>query len=172
MLAATHGDPFESLFNFFNSGLWQFFAVTFVIFVAVLWLALAYWVYRDASKRIESPGVVGLFTALAVLMPFLGPIIYAVVRPPEYLTDARERELGLEQLERQSYGAHCPDCDYPIERDYLACPACLRKLRDPCLRCARPLDPRWKLCPYCETAAPPASSVSSKGRRGSETVYP
>jgi hypothetical protein len=26
----------------------------------------------------------------------------------------------------------------------------MRKLKDPCLACGRPLDPSWKICPFCE----------------------
>ena len=169
MLAATQGNPFDTVFSFFDSGLGTFYLTCFFVFLAALWIGLAFWVYRDASKRTEASGLVGIFTLLALVMPFFGPILYLVLRPPEYIADVRERQLGLESLERQSYGAHCPDCDYPVERDYLACPACLRKLRDPCLRCSRPLDPRWKLCPYCETAAPPAMSGGG-GRRNPEVI--
>jgi hypothetical protein len=39
--------------------------------------------------------------ALSVLLPFLGSIIYLIVRPPEYLDEARERELELLALERR-----------------------------------------------------------------------
>jgi RNA polymerase subunit RPABC4/transcription elongation factor Spt4 len=51
----------------------------------------------------------------------------------------------------------CPYCDAEIERDFLRCPACLRKLKDACQNCARPLDPQWRICPYCEAevGAPP-----------------
>jgi len=27
----------------------------------------------------------------------------------------------------------------------------MRKLRDACVACAKPLDPDWLLCPYCES---------------------
>ena len=82
-----------------------FFAVAGVIFLVVMWLALAFWVYRDARQRLTNGGAVNGFTALAVLIPFLGPLVYLVVRPPDLLTDARERQLGLEELERKAYGA-------------------------------------------------------------------
>ena len=46
---------------------------------------------------------------------------------------------------------HCPHCDFEIEKTFLRCPSCLRKLKEPCTTCGRPLDPRWKICPYCES---------------------
>ncbi|MBI2683855.1 MAG: zinc ribbon domain-containing protein [Actinobacteria bacterium] len=164
MLEALRLDAVDSITSFFNSGLWQFALVLIGLFVVALWLGLAYWTNRDARLRVASAGAVMAFTILALVMPFLGAVLYVVLRPQEYLTDARERVLGLEALERQSYGAYCPDCDHRIERDYLACPSCLRKLRDPCVRCSRPLDPRWKICPYCETATTPSMSGSASLR--------
>jgi hypothetical protein len=44
----------------------------------------------------------------------------------------------------------CPYCDFEIEKTFLRCPSCLRRLKEPCGTCGRPLDPRWKICPYCE----------------------
>jgi hypothetical protein len=38
--------------------------------------------------------------AVALLVPFLGTLIYLIVRPPEYLLDSRERELEVAVLER------------------------------------------------------------------------
>ena len=36
-----------------------------------------------------------------MVIPFLGTIIYLIVRPPEYLDEARERELELLALEQR-----------------------------------------------------------------------
>ena len=94
-------DPFESISSFFDSGLWNLITVLLQIFVVLLWVALAYWTYQDARRRIESPGLVAGCVALSVLIPFLGSIIYLIVRPPEYLDEARERELELLALEQR-----------------------------------------------------------------------
>jgi RNA polymerase subunit RPABC4/transcription elongation factor Spt4 len=59
----------------------------------------------------------------------------------------------------------CPHCDYEVEKDFLRCPNCSRKLRDPCIACGRPLDPSWKLCPYCETELGDVSGQSRIRRR-------
>ena len=53
----------------------------------------------------------------------------------------------------------CPHCDYEVEYDYLRCPSCLRKLKDPAT-CGKPLDPAWKMCPYCE-----AETAVARARR-------
>jgi hypothetical protein len=94
-------DPFESISNFFDSGLWSAMSVLLQIFVVLLWVALVYWTYQDARRRIESPPLVAACTALSVLIPYLGTVIYLIVRPPEYLNEARERELELLALEQR-----------------------------------------------------------------------
>lgn len=94
-------DPFSSISSFFDSGLWSLITVLLEIFVVLLWVALAYWTYQDARRRIQSPGLVAGCVALSVLIPFLGSIIYLIIRPPEYLDEARERELELLALEQR-----------------------------------------------------------------------
>jgi hypothetical protein len=66
-----------------------------------LWLALAYWTYQDAKRRIAAPPWRAAATALALFFPFLGPVLYVVLRPPEYLEDARERALEVAELEHR-----------------------------------------------------------------------
>lgn len=95
------GDPFESISGFFDSALWSAVTVLLQVFVVLLWIALAYWTYQDARRRIESPPLVAASVALSVVIPFLGSIIYLIVRPPEYLDEARERELELLALEQR-----------------------------------------------------------------------
>jgi hypothetical protein len=123
-----------------------------LLFLVVVWLALVYWTFADARRRIADPMLVGCATA-ASLFPFVGTIIYLIVRPPEYLEDMRERELEiaaaqarLESLEQH----HCQYCGFEVEKEFLRCPSCLRRLKEPCNVCGKPLDPRWKICPYCE----------------------
>ncbi len=123
-----------------------------VLFLVVIWLALVYWTYADARRRVADPMLVGCATA-ASLFPFVGTIVYMIVRPPEFLDDVRERELEMQAAEARlaEVGYHlCPHCDAEVERDFLRCPSCMRKLKDPCRTCGRPLDPSWKICPYCE----------------------
>src|SRR4051795_11309729 len=124
-----------------------------VLFLIVVYLALIYWTYLDARRRIEDPVLIACATAASVF-PYLGTIVYTILRPPEFLEDREERELELRAAElelRQRIEQSCPHCEYPIERSYLRCPNCERRLCNPCRKCHKPLDPRWGICPYCET---------------------
>lgn len=98
---SSNSDPFASISSFFNSGLWSAISILLRIFVVLLWLALIYWTYQDAKRRIEAPGPIAACVALSVLIPYLGTIIYMIVRPPEPLDEARERELELLALEQR-----------------------------------------------------------------------
>ena len=83
-----------------------------IFFVVVFWLATAYWVYKDARRRIEDPWLVAMATILGLVPPFIGPIIYLFFRPPEYLEDVRERELEIRAMEERlaRRDLHCPVC--------------------------------------------------------------
>jgi hypothetical protein len=138
-----------------------------IVFVVVVYLALIYWTFADARRRIEDPMLVGCAT-VAALFPFVGPIVYTILRPPEYLQDVRERELETQAAEARLHQLDlvlCPHCDYRIERDFVRCPSCLRKLKERCVNCSRPLDQAWTICPYCEADVPGLSSQRPRRRR-------
>ncbi|HEY2719371.1 MAG TPA: zinc ribbon domain-containing protein [Solirubrobacteraceae bacterium] len=137
-----------------------------ILFVVVLYLSLIYWTYADARRRIMDPMLVGCATA-ASLFPFVGTIVYMILRPPEYLEDVRERELEVQAAEARLHEfdhSLCPHCDYRVERDFIRCPSCLRKLKERCVNCSRPLDQAWTICPYCETEVA-ASEAPRRTRR-------
>jgi hypothetical protein len=144
-----------------------------ILFLVVIWLALVYYTYADARRRITDPMLVACATA-ASLFPFVGTIVYVIVRPTEYLEDIRERELEMAAAEariRELDHFLCPHCDGHVENDFLRCPHCLRKLKDKCIACARPLEPDWRICPYCETEVPghePEPVVRRRRRRRPE----
>src|SRR4051794_9394181 len=138
-----------------------------ILFLVVIWLALVYYTYADARRRIADPMLIACATA-ASLFPFVGTIVYSIVRPPEYLDDIRERELEMQAAEARLHQMNyflCPHCDYEVEKEFLRCPSCLRKLKDPCVTCGKALDPEWKLCPYCESEIPGITPQPRRRRR-------
>lgn len=142
-----------------------------VLFLIVIWVALIYWTFADARRRIADPLLIGCAT-VASLFPYVGTLVYLIVRPPEYLDDVHERELEIQAAEARLAEAGvllCPHCDHEIEKDYLRCPVCERKLKDPCAICGRPLDPSWKLCPYCEAEVGISASALTRPRRRRST---
>jgi hypothetical protein len=155
-----------AIFGITNDAL-NLVATLFLLMLVVLWLALIVYTYLDARRRISDPFLVACAT-VASFFPFIGTAVYAIVRPPEYLEDAHERELEIKAAElrvRQLKDQTCPNCEYPVEKNFLRCPNCQRRLKDPCPTCSKPVDPRWGLCPFCETALSGGGSSGERGRR-------
>jgi hypothetical protein len=141
----------------------------FALFFLALWIALIAWTYVDAKRRIEDPVLVICATALS-LYPYVGTLVYAILRPPKLLREANERELEIrasmlriKRLEEQV----CPKCEHAIQPTYRRCPNCCKRVKAPCRKCGKLVDPRWSFCPYCTTLAqpvPPAHRVGPDRR--------
>jgi RNA polymerase subunit RPABC4/transcription elongation factor Spt4 len=154
-----------ALFGIENDGL-NLAVNLLVFFLFVIYVALVYWTYADAVRRLDDPMLIGCAT-VASLFPFIGTIVYTIVRPPEYLEDMHERELEIRAAEKRLAlleNRTCRNCGSEVESSFLRCPTCMRKLKEPCRNCSRPLDPRWKVCPYCEAEVPSIESTTRAER--------
>jgi hypothetical protein len=165
-------DPVFGIFGITNDTLNLAVKLLLLVIIAV-WAALVFWTYADARRRIEDPMLIGCAAAASLFFPFVGTMVYTIVRPPEFIDDVRERELEiaaasarLQQVEQLS----CPYCDFEIEKTFLRCPSCLRRLKEPCGTCGRPLDPRWKICPYCEAEV--GAAAPQQRRRAARRTAP
>jgi len=126
LAATTTSDttgPFNGVSDFFDSSYFTAFEKLMVIFVVAFYLALIFWTAKDARRRIEDPVIVAVCIATAFFFPFVGVLVYLILRPPEYLADVRERELEIKAMERR-LGADsvCPYCRNPAEASFLSCP--------------------------------------------------
>jgi hypothetical protein len=129
-----------------------------VVLAVVFWLGLAFWVHRDARRRIDDPFLVLLATLVGLAPPYIGPVVYLLFRPAETIEDVRSRRVELQALEQQLTRSQpsCPMCNSTVEPDYLACPVCMTILRRPCATCKAPLEPLWQMCPYCASPIEPS----------------
>lgn len=160
-------NTFETIRQILSSPLWGVAWKIFLISMGVLWLALVFWTLKDARKRIDDTLIVIVSVLTSLVFPFIGTLVYMMLRPAEYLIDARERELEMLAVEQELKALRiCPNCREPVREDYVACPKCRRPLREPCVVCERPLEYWWKMCPYCghDVNAKPGSS--SGGENG------
>jgi Double zinc ribbon len=157
------------LAGLFSSGSSHQILDLLIAVVVAFWLALGYWTYRDAKRRIEEPLFRWLATLVGLLPPFAGPLIYMLFRPPEFIDDRRERELEIRAIEARLAGADlsCPVCHAEVDPGFLVCPVCTTKLKQACSSCNAPLEPIWQVCPYCETPAqrPRADAPPALGTR-------
>ena len=86
-----------AIFGITNDGL--NLAVNLILLIlVVVWIALIVYTFLDARRRIEDPVLVACAT-IASFVPYVGTAVYAILRPPEYLEDARERELEIQAAE-------------------------------------------------------------------------
>src|SRR4051812_9793279 len=154
-----------AVFGISNDGL-NLAVKLLLLFLIAIWAALVFWTYADARRRIGDPMLIGCAAAASLFFPFVGSIVYMIVRPPEYIDDVRERELEIAAASARLHQVQdmtCPYCDFEIEKTFLRCPSCLRRLKEPCGTCGRPLDPRWKICPYCEAEVGAAAPTARRG---------
>jgi RNA polymerase subunit RPABC4/transcription elongation factor Spt4 len=138
-------------------------------YVVVLWVATAYFVWRDARRRSSSI----LFSIVALVIgfvpPFLGPLVYLVIRPPRTLDE--ERALALEQQtlleidQDQAEVRPCPSCGREIESQFIVCPYCRTQFARRCRGCDRVLRLGWAVCPYCaeEVGSAPLGRATRTG---------
>ncbi len=143
-------DLFETINKIISSPLWTLALYVFLFFLVIFWLVLVFWTFKDARKRIDDPVIVGVAVLTSLVLPYMGTLVYTILRPAEYLSEARERELEMRAMEQELQTLRaCPSCGGIVRPDYLACPNCRRPLRTACSHCGRVLEPGWKLCPYC-----------------------
>ena len=155
MIAST----FSGIHDFFGSGTWHVILNLLLFFLVAFWLAVGYWVYKDAKRRIEDPVLIATAVAIGLVIPYLGALVYMLFRPPEYLEDVRERELEIKAMEDRlaKRDLHCPVCRSEVDSTFLVCPICTTKLKQSCSNCKAPLEALWQVCPYCETAVEPTA---------------
>ena len=162
------------LASFLSSGSAHLILELFFVMLGVFWFALGYWTYRDAKRRIEEPLFVGLATLVGLFPPFVGPMVYMLFRPPEFIADRRERELEIRAIESRLAGADisCPVCHADVDPSFLVCPVCTTKLKQACSSCNAPLESLWQICPYCETPVqrPKAGAPPALGTRRARTT--
>jgi Double zinc ribbon len=141
-----------SLHDVFNSTAFQVARNITLFVVCVFWLGMAYWVYRDARRRIDDHWLIGTAAVLG-LVPILGPLVYLLFRPPETLEEQHARRVEVQALESRllQQPPHCPVCRTAIEPSFLICPVCTTTLKEPCVSCGAPLERLWQACPYCAT---------------------
>ena len=173
--AKKNDDFFQSVSDFFGSSAWHVIRAVLLVFVVVFWIAVAYWVFKDARRRIESRFLVGVATLLGLVPPFLGVVVYLLFRPPEYLDEVRERDLEIKAMEESLalHGLRCPVCRADVDPNFLVCPVCTTRLKQACASCKAPLEPLWQVCPYCETPIESTGTlelgpVTERRRRRSE----
>ena len=150
-ILGTIGDAFADIFS---SPVLQLGLRAIGVYLVILWLATAYWAFRDMQQRsdnailpyLASAGII-LFTPLFFV---LGVWVYKIVRPHEKIGEVWERNLAEEALLAEVESIHhCPTCERRIDDEWIICPTCRTRLNRVCPNCSRLVGLDWSLCAWC-----------------------
>src|SRR6476660_10232252 len=171
----------DTVGGFFNSAPVQFGLRAIGLYLVIIWLACAYWAFRDMQQRSDNPilpyvaaaGII-LFTPIFFI---LAVWIYKIVRPHEKIGEVWERNLAEEALLAEVESVHhCPGCERRIDDEWIICPSCRTRLKRVCPNCSRLVGMDWSLCAWCgkdfERREVPAAAIEAlpQGRDATDRV--
>lgn len=124
-----------------------------VAYLVILWLASAFWVFRDARRRTKNVltpyvGAGGVVALTPFLFP-LGVIAYRVVRPPETVSERAARDLESYVLAASVDHSRCRTCARTVDETWMRCPACGADLAVACPACGGRVELDWSVCAWC-----------------------
>ena len=124
------------------------------VYIVILWIATAYWAFRDMQQRSDNailPYVVA--AGIILFTPFLFVFavwVYKIVRPHEKIGEVWERNLAEEALLNEVESVrHCPTCERRVDEEWIICPSCRTRLNRVCPNCSRLVGLDWSLCAWC-----------------------
>ena len=146
------------------------------VYLTIVWLATAYWAFRDMQQRSDNVIVpylaaAGIILSTPILFVF-AVWIYKIIRPHEKIGEVWERNLAEEALLNEVESIHhCPGCDRRIDDEWIICPSCRTRLNRVCPNCSRLVGMDWSLCAWCgkdfERREAPAAIEAGATRRES-----
>ncbi len=144
----------DTIGGFFDNPIVQFALQALVVYFVILWLAAAYWAFRDMQQRSENPVLPYLAAALIVLFTpvffVFGIIVYRIIRPHEKIGEVYERNLAEEALLAEVEAIKtCPSCRRRVNDEWIICPTCRTQLNRVCANCGRLVGLDWALCAWC-----------------------
>ncbi|MFL5771024.1 MAG: zinc ribbon domain-containing protein [Chloroflexota bacterium] len=144
----------SALGGFFASAPVQFVLQAIAIYLVVLWLAGAYWAFRDMQHRTENPILPYVAAAFVIVFtPIFFPLaifVYKIIRPHEKIGEVYERNLAEEALLAEVEAIKsCPTCARRVNDEWIICPTCRTRLNRVCPNCSRLVGLDWSLCAWC-----------------------
>ena len=172
------GNIGETVGGIFDSPIVQFGLRMIGVYLVILWLATAYWAFRDMQQRSDNAILPYLAAAGIILFTpvfFIFAVwIYKIIRPHEKIGEVWERNLAEEALLAEVEAIHhCPTCERRIDDEWIICPTCRTRLNRVCPNCSRLVGLDWSLCAWCgkdfERREVPVAAISG-GRDATSRV--
>jgi RNA polymerase subunit RPABC4/transcription elongation factor Spt4 len=150
---AVFGEIGKALGGFFGSAPVQLALQAIIIYLIILWLAAAYWAFRDMQQRTENPILPYVAASFVIVFAPLFPLavfVYKIIRPHEKIGEVYERNLAEEALLAEVEAIHsCPTCARRVNDEWIICPTCRTRLNRVCPNCSRLVGLDWSLCAWC-----------------------
>ncbi len=175
------GEIGKALAGFFGSPIVQLALQAIAIYLIILWLAGAYWAFRDMQQRTENPILPYVAASfIIVFTPIFFPLaifVYKIVRPHEKIGEVYERNLAEEALLAEVEAIKsCPTCARRVNEEWIICPTCRTRLNRVCPNCSRLVGLDWSLCAWCgkdfERPATALAASTGGGRPAAITPLP
>ena len=154
MFEDLFGEVDAALSGFIESDAFQIGIRVLVAYIVLIWLASAFWAYRD--MRLRSASAITPYVAAAAIIVFtpifflFGLLLYRIVRPKETIAEVNERTLAEEaMLAEVASHSHCANCSRPVHEEWIICPTCRNRLRRVCPNCEHLIELDWTLCAWC-----------------------
>src|SRR6476469_9508859 len=144
----------QTISDFIASPVVQLALLAIGAYLVVLWVATAYWAFRDMQQRSDNVILPYLVATGIILMTpvffIFGVWIYKIIRPHEKIGEIWERNLAEEALLAEVESIHhCPTCERRIDDEWIICPNCRTRLKRVCPNCSRLVGMDWSLCAWC-----------------------
>ena len=144
----------KALGGFFGSAPVQLALQAIAVYLIILWLAGAYWAFRDMQQRTENPILPYVAASfIIVFTPIFFPLaifVYKIIRPHEKIGEVYERNLAEEALLAEVDAIKsCPTCARRVNDEWIICPTCRTRLNRVCPNCSRLVGLDWSLCAWC-----------------------
>ena len=148
------GEIGKALGGFFGSAPVQLALQAIAVYLIILWLAGAYWAFRDMQQRTENPILPYVAASFIIIFtPIFFPLaifVYKIIRPHEKIGEVYERNLAEEALLAEVEAIHsCPTCARRVNDEWIICPTCRTRLNRVCPNCSRLVGLDWSLCAWC-----------------------
>src|SRR3989475_13227959 len=148
------GEIGKALGGFFGSAPVQFALQAIAVYLIILWLAGAYWAFRDMQQRTENPILPYVAASFIIIFtPIFFPLaifVYKIIRPHEKIGEGYERNLAEEALLAEVEAIKsCPTCARRVHDEWIICPTCRTRLNRVCPNCSRLVGLDWSLCAWC-----------------------
>ena len=107
----------NGIFNFFSSGTWAVIRNLTLFFVAVFWLATAFWVYKGRAPADRGPVARRDGDRPRAHPALHRPADLHALPPAQYLEDVREPRLEIKAMEERlsRREMHCPVCRAEVD---------------------------------------------------------